>query len=154
MKGLWGGLALSTVVSASLYGQEHEQKIRLADLPPPVAAAAAAEVVRGGRVLGYAREWESGQTFYEASLLVNGHSKDVLMDSSGAVVEVEEEVSLDTLPAAVQAALRRGASGGKICRVEALRKRGRLVAYEAHLTRAGRREIQVGPAGEKLDHQE
>jgi len=33
-------------------------------------------------------------------MIVNGHTKDVLMDPTGAVVEVEEEVALDSLPAA------------------------------------------------------
>jgi hypothetical protein len=35
---------------------------------------------------------------------VKGHSKDILMDSTGAIVEVEEELSFDSLPAGIQSA--------------------------------------------------
>jgi hypothetical protein len=30
--------------------------------------------------------------------MVNGHSKDILMDANGTIVEVEEQVGVDSLP--------------------------------------------------------
>ncbi|MDT5294798.1 MAG: hypothetical protein QOJ76_1678 [Acidobacteriota bacterium] len=77
------------------------------------------------------------------------------MDARGNVVEVEEEVALDSLPAAVREGLTKAAGRGTISRVESLTKRGKLVAYEAVVkTGARRREVQVGPSGEKLAHPE
>jgi len=45
--------------------------------------------------------------------------------------------------------------GGKIGKVESITKQGKLVAYEAHVTTNGKRsEIQVGPDGRPLAHEE
>jgi hypothetical protein len=47
------------------------------------------------------------------------------------------------------------AGGGKILKVETLTKRGELVAYEAKVMNNGKKsEIQVGPDGKPLDHEE
>jgi hypothetical protein len=40
---------------------------------------------------------ENGQIFFETELVVNGHSKDVLMNSVGTVVEVEERIPTESL---------------------------------------------------------
>lgn len=98
---------------------------------------------------------EHGQTFYEAEMTVQGRSKDMLMDSTGAVVEVEEQVTLASLPAAVRSALEDRAGKGRITVIESLVKQGRLVAYEARV-RSGTKqsEIQVGPSGEGLKREE
>jgi len=131
-----------------------EKKIKRADLPPAVEKTVAAES-RGATIKGFSAEKEKGQTFYEAELLVNGHSKDVLIDQAGAVVEVEEEVALDKLPAAAKAGLDAKAGKGQIVKVESLTKKGKLVAYEAKVVTDGTKtEVQVGPDGKPLDHQE
>ena len=73
------------------------------------------------------------------------------MDKNGNIVEVEEEVALDSLPSAVQEGLKRAAGTGTIGKVESLTKKDKLVAYEAHVTAGTKRyEIQVGPSGKKL----
>ena len=134
--------------------QAQERTIQRTDLPPAVAAAAA-EHSRDATVLEYSTEREAGQTFYEMALRVRGHHKDILFDTAGAVVEIEEQVALESLSASVRTALESRAGGATIRTVEALTKQGRLVAYEAQLSKAGQRsEIQVGPMGETLDHEE
>jgi hypothetical protein len=88
-------------------------------------------------------------------MTVNGHGKDVTMNAAGAVVEVEEEVALDSLPLAVRDGLQAKAGKGKIVQVESITKRDKLVAYEAGVTTGGKKsEVQVGPDGRPLDHQE
>jgi hypothetical protein len=78
-----------------------------------------------------------------------------LIDTNGAIVEVEEQVALDELPAAVKAGLQAKAGDAKLVKVETLSKRDKLVAYEAQVTRDGKKsEIQVGPDGKPLDHEE
>jgi hypothetical protein len=88
-------------------------------------------------------------------MLVNGHTKDVLIDTTGAIVEIEQEVALDALPAAVKAGLEAKAAGAKIVKVESITKHETLVAYEAKVMKNGKKsEIQVGPDGKALDHEE
>ena len=81
--------------------------------------------------------------------------RDVLIGADGSVLEIEVEVALDSLPAAVKAGLLQLAGSGKITKVESLTKRGVLVAYEAQVrTGTKRSEVQVGPDGKPLAHPE
>ena len=90
-----------------------------------------------------------------SALTVNGHSRDVTIAADGAVLEIEEQVALDSLPAAVREGLQKKAGAGKIQKIESLTKGGKLVAYEAVvLTGKKRSEIQVGPEGKDLAHPE
>lgn len=153
----FSGRCLVAVIAVGLFVcvvHAQEKKITRAQLP----AAVEQTVVResdGATVKGFATEVEKGQRFYEASLMVNGHTKDILIDKSGTVVEVEEEVSIDSLPANVQEALRKAAGRGTIQVVESLARNGQLVAYEGHVKAGKKRfEIQVGPNGEKLKRPE
>ena len=64
-------------------------------------------------------------------------------------------MALDSLPGAVQKALKKAAGTGRMELIESLTKNGNLVAYEAHVKRGKKWfEIQVGPNGEKLKRQE
>jgi hypothetical protein len=146
-------LAIVIVVGLTIsiaQAQEREKKITRDKLPPAVEATVARES-EGATIKGFAMEVEHDQIFYEASLTVNGHNKDILIDKDGNVVEVEEEVALDSLPAAVQEALKTAAGKGRIGMVESLTKNGTLVGYEAHIKRGTKRtEVKVGPKGERL----
>ena len=145
---LVGGLLCTVSAGAQ------EKKIKRADLPPAVEKTVAAQSV-GATVRGFSQEKEKGQIYYEAEMTVNGHSKDVLIDTNGAVVEVEEEVAVDALPATVKAGLQSKAGSGKIVKVETISKHDKLVAYEAKVSTDGKKsEIQVGPDGKPLDHEE
>jgi putative PepSY-like beta-lactamase-inhibitor len=136
------------LLTATTYAQE--RKLTRAQLPPAVEKTVAAES-QGATIKGFATEVEKGKRLYEAELEINGHSKDISMDRNGNIVEVEEEVTMDSLPAVVQDALKKRAGAGTIGKIESLTKSGKLVAYEAHVkTSAKHSEIQVGPNGEKL----
>lgn len=131
-----------------------EKHIKKSDLPPAVQKTAAQQS-QGATVRGYTQETENGKVEYEVEITVNGHSKDVSIDPDGNVLEVEEAMTFGDLPAAVRAALEKKAGAGKITRVESITKQGKLVAYEAHiLAGAKKSEVQVGPGGEPLDHEE
>ena len=143
-------LSVLFALSASA-GEKHLKK---ADLPAAVQETAD-EQSKGATVKGYANEVEDGQLQYEVEMTVNGHSRDVSIASDGSVLEVEEEVALDKLPAAVRKGLQKKAGSGAIKKVESLTKKGKLVAYEAQvLTGSKRSEIQVGPDGKSLLHKE
>ena len=88
-------------------------------------------------------------------MIVNGHSKDVLIAADGTVVEIEEQVAPGSLSAEVKAGLQAKAGKGKIVKVESLTKKGKLVAYEAQVETNGKKsEVQVGPDGKPLAHEE
>lgn len=146
---------LSTLaLYSSATAQEQEKKIQRADLPPAVEKTVAS-ASQGAMIKGFSQETENGQTYYEAEMMVSGHSKDVLMDKDGSIVEVEEQVAFDSLPAEVRQGLHNKAGSGKILKVESLTKRGKLVAYEAKVQAGGKKaEIQVGPDGKALEHEE
>jgi hypothetical protein len=136
---------------AALSGvQGQERKIERKELPAAVEKTVA-EQSAGATIQGFSTEVEQGKRLYEVELTVNGHTKDISMDEQGNVVEVEEEVSLGSLPAAVKDGLTKAAGTGTIGKVESISKRGKLVAYEAVVkTGTKRSEIQVGPDGKKL----
>jgi uncharacterized membrane protein YkoI len=143
-------IALATVST----GLAQEKKIKAEDLPPAVQKTVA-EQSKGATTRGFSTEIENGKRIYEVELMVDGHGKDISMDKEGNILEVEEEVSVDSLPAAVREGLKKAASAGTIDKVESITKKGKLVAYEAAVKTEGKRsEIQVGPDGKKLAHLE
>jgi hypothetical protein len=142
--------AFATLLAVSLAAPAWaaEKKIKMADLPPAVRAAVM-EQSKGATLRGLSSETENGKTTYEAELTVNGHSRDVEFDADGKVLEVEEAVTMDSLPAAVKAGIEKGAGSNKIRKVESITKDGKIVGYEAALLSAAGKhsEVQVGPEG-------
>jgi hypothetical protein len=145
-------LIANLALAGSTVGQE--RKINRSELPAAVEKTVV-EQTKGATIRGFSQEKENGQTTYEAEMLVNGHTKDVQMDTNGAVMEVEEQVELQEVPAAVKAGLQAKAGKGKITKVESITKKNKLVAYEAQVVTDGKKsEVQVGPDGKPLDREE
>lgn len=146
-------LAASAVLLAGVASAQ-EKKIKRSDLPPAVEKTVAAQSAEA-TIRGFSTEKEKGQTLYEVEMTVNGHRKDVSMTADGSIVEVEEQVALDSLSTEVRAGLQTKAGKGKILKVKSLTKKDKLVAYEAKVETNGKKsEIQVGPDGKPLDHEE
>lgn len=141
------GLSAVTVMAAG-------KRISRNELPAAVQKTAD-EQSKGAAVRGYSEEAENGQLEYEIELVIHGHAKDVTIAPNGRLLEVEEEVSLDSLSPSVRSGLKSKAGGGTIIKVESLTKHGAIVAYEAKVTAAGKHSgVQVGPDGKGLDHEE
>jgi hypothetical protein len=131
-----------------------EKKIDRSALPSAVEKTVQAQS-QGATVKGFTTEIENGRRVYEAEIMVDGHSRDVSIASDGSISEVEEEVAFGSLPAKVQTALTARARGAKIVKVESLKKKNKLDAYEATTLRGKKHgEVQVGPNGERLAHDE
>jgi hypothetical protein len=131
-----------------------EKKIKRSDLPPAVEKTVAAQSA-GATIRGFSTEKEKGQTLFEVEMTVNGHSKDISMAADGSIVEIEEQVALDSLSPEVKAGLQAKAGKGKILKVESLTKKDKPVAYEAQVETNGKKsEVQVGPDGKPLAHEE
>jgi uncharacterized membrane protein YkoI len=144
-------LAASLPVFGS--AQASEKKMKMKDLPKAVQQTVQ-EQSKGANVSGLSKEVEHGKTYYEVELKVNGHGKDILLDAAGAIVEVEEEVTMASLPPAVRSALEAKAGKGRIVKVESITKNNTLVAYEAQVNTAGKKsEIKVGPEGKSIDRE-
>ena len=147
-------LVVAAALFCATFAVSEEKKINRSDLPPAVEKTVASQS-EGAIIKGFSQEKEHGQTFYEAEMMINGHSKDVLIDSNGGIAEVEEEVAMDSLPGVVKDGLQAKAGKGKLAKVESLTKHDKLVAYEAVIQKNGKRsEIQVGPDGKPLHHEE
>ena len=147
-------IALTGCLAVAGSALAQEKKIKRSDLPAAVEKTVA-EQSKGATIRGFSEEQEKGKTTYELQMTVKGHSKDVQMDESGAVMEVEEQVALEALPTEVRAGLQAKAGKGQIAKVESITKKDRLVAYEAQVDTDGKKsEVQVGVDGKPLDHEE
>jgi hypothetical protein len=131
-----------------------EKSLKKSDLPAAVQKTAD-EQSKGATVRGYSQETEDGKVMYEVKLTASGHSKSLGIDETGKLMEIEEQVELDKLSPEVRKGLQNKAAGGKITKVESITKHGTVVAYEAQvLTGTKKTEVQVGPDGKPLDHEE
>ena len=157
MANIGARLAVLSVITGLVVlttAHSQEKKIKREALPAAVERTVA-EQGRDASIKGFSTEVENGKRLYEVELTVNGHGKDISMDEDGKIVEVEEEVAMDSLPPAVKAGLTRAAGSGTLTKVESLTKAGKLVAYEASVKNGTKHsEVQVGPNGNKLVHEE
>jgi hypothetical protein len=147
---------LLLVVILALVGSvfAQEKRIKRSELPTAVEKTVV-EQSKGATIRGFSEEKENGRTTYEAEMLVNGHTKDVQMDANGAVIEIEEQLDIQAVPAGVRAGLQAKAGKGKITKIESITKKDKLVAYEAQVVTDGKKsEVQVGSDGKPLDHEE
>jgi len=121
-------LALSGLAGA-------DQKTTLNNLPPAVKATVQAES-QGATIKGISSEKEHGKTVYELETLVNGRTRDLMIDAAGKVYLVEEQLDIDKAPAAVKAALE---ARGKIVALESVVENGKT-RYEGQIqTKAGKK---------------
>lgn len=141
-------LVLATPVTSPAW----EKRVKIDDLPAAVKQTVL-EVSKGLKLRELTREVENGETFYEAELEVDGHTRDVIMDASGAIVLIEEEVDWSLVPEAVRAAIEKAAQGRKILFVETLTRNDQIEAYEAHVRKGWWREteIKIDPEGRPIE---
>ena len=108
------------------------KKLEMKDLPPAVQKTVQAEM-QGAQVKNISKETEHGVTQYEIETLLNGKRRDFNVDTKGTLLVVEEETTIDSIPAAAKAAILKSVAGGKLGMVE-LFKRGGETMYEASYT--------------------
>ena len=70
---------------------------------------------------------------------------------NGTILEVEEEVTLDSLAAAVRAEVEKNIGPAKLLRLESVTKGGTLTGYEASVAKAGKKSgSEMGTDGKLL----
>lgn len=142
------------IAFCALHAAATEKSIPRDKLPAAVQRTAD-EQSKGALIRRYVMDDEAGQLEYEVEMTANGHSKDVTIAPDGTLLEVEEQVAMAQLPPAVAEGMKLKAGKGTITKVESLTKKGKIVAYEAQVVTSGKHsEIQVGPDGKPLDHEE
>jgi uncharacterized membrane protein YkoI len=147
-------LVTCILLSLSAIGFAKEKPLTKSQLPPAVRKTAD-EQSKGATVRGYSSEVANRKLEYEVQLTLNGKSRDVTIAADGRVLEIEDEVTISELPAAVRDGIQQKAGTGTIVKVESLAKNGKVVAYEAQVRNGAKRsEIQVGPDGKSLAHPE
>jgi hypothetical protein len=147
-------LVIFCAAAFGIPGYGSEMSIPRAALPAAVQKTAN-EQSTGAVIKRYVKDNENGQLEYEVEMMINGHSKDVSIARDGRLLEIEEQVAMSDLPLAVQEGLKNKAGKGSISKIESITKKERVVAYEAQVRTNGRHsEIQVGPDGKALDHEE
>ena len=129
-------IAVAMVAGASVgYAGAADTKVTLKNLPPGVKATVQAES-KGATVKGISSEKADGKTVYELETLVNGRTRDLMIDSAGKVYVVEEQLDVDKAPAPVRAALEKR---GKIAALESVVENGKT-RYEGQVqTKAGKK---------------
>jgi uncharacterized membrane protein YkoI len=110
----------------------------LTTLPAPVRATIENET-KNATLKHVSKEVEKGRTQYEVETTVSGKSRDFLVDPSGKLLEVEEEIALDATPAPVQEALKKS---GKVLKVETVFREG-TTTFEASVQSANGRKMSV-----------
>jgi uncharacterized protein with beta-barrel porin domain len=129
-----------------------ETKVKLESLPPAVQAAVK-ERTRNATLVGLSTEKEKGKTTYEVETTVNGKSRDLVLDKTGAILETEDEVELNSIPAPAKAALQKRAGAGTIIKVEKLTA-GSSISYEAAIKTKSGKTIEAAVNADGAPHKE
>jgi uncharacterized membrane protein YkoI len=128
--------------------QEQEREVTEAEVPAP-ALAAIKKLAGGAKITEFAEEIEHGSTFYEGSWkTAEGSNVDGLVTSAGDLVEIEEQVAPDQVPAAVLAAVRKlsGPDAPLFC------EKKTMILYEVKFRKDDQRhEILYTPDGRTLE---
>jgi uncharacterized membrane protein YkoI len=128
MATLVASLAVASVALAAPQSGTAEKKASLKTLPPAVRATVEAES-KNATVKGISSEKENGKTVYELETIVNGRTRDLMIDAAGKVYVVEDQLDADKAPAPVRAALE---AKGKIVKLESVQENGRTT-YEGQV---------------------
>jgi hypothetical protein len=123
------------------------KKLSVQDLPQAVQKTVQAEL-KGGEIKNIDKEKEHGVTQYEVETVVNGKHRDFEVDINGKLLVVEEETSIDSIPAAAKAAILKKVADGKLGMVESFLRGGETLYEAAYTTKAGKkRELLVKADG-------
>jgi len=129
---------------------EVERKVTKAEVPA-AALATLKKLARGAKITEFAEEIEFGHTFYEGSWKApSGAKMDVLVTKTGDLVEIEEQVGTDKVPAAVLKAARKAAGKGAQLAFE----KKTMILYEVKFQKGdSRHELLLTPDGRRVEEE-
>jgi len=83
--------------------------------------------------------------------VIPGAQVTVRNETTGAILEVEEEITLDSLSPPVRAEVEKNIGGAKLLRLESVTKGAVLTGYEVTVSRAGKKSgLEMGTDGKLL----
>lgn len=151
---LFLSLSVCLLFPGTAPAQERGQQVKMADLPAAIQKTVR-EQSQGAKIEELSRVVEKGKTIYTAEMIVNGRTKELLLDPDGKVIAIEEQIAIEALPPAAKAGIEQQAGNGKIAKVESITKGDAIVGYEAHIKRDGKlTEIRVSPDGKLITKEE
>ena len=136
---LVGALCLGTALA--------DKTLALKDLPADVQKTVQAEL-KGGQIRNIGKETEHGVVQYEVETMLNGKHRDFNVDTKGKLLVVEEETTIDSIPAAAKAAILKKAGSGKLGMVENFMRDGETMYEAAYTSKDGKKhEVLVKADG-------
>jgi len=149
---------LATVCFASVLAAaptvQAESHVPCSTLPAAVlhqAKTEAGDATIRGCVKDRENDRENGKLTYEVETLKDGKSKDIVLDASGSVIEVEQEVEASSVPQPVSDAIAKAANGGKVGKVESVTREGVIASYETSIMKKGQqREVAFSLQGDPV----
>lgn len=146
-------LALALMLMQACSSEEYEKKITEPEVPAAVLQAFKS-AYPNAEVRGYTEEAEGGKKLYEISFTNEGKRIDAAYASDGKLLELEETIANEDLPAAALQELQKQFNAFELKRVEKVLKGERLL-YEAKVdvTRDGattRHELVFAEDGKLL----
>ncbi|MBN1345496.1 MAG: PepSY-like domain-containing protein [Phycisphaerae bacterium] len=135
-----------TLIKKEIEGEEEEEVISL-DQVPEAARNALLKHAGGAKIIKVEREKEHGAVVYEAEWEVGGLKHEAEVTADGDLMELEEKVGAEDVPAAVRkAAEKRFPAGSK---VEYEKKTITLYEIKAEVN-GKKREVLLTPAGKAV----
>ena len=129
---------------------EAERQVKEAEIPA-AALAALKKLAGGAEITEFAEEIEYGHTFYEGSWKsASGTNMDVIVTPTGDLMEIEEQLSIDNVPAAALKAAQKAA--GK--ETELASEKKTMILYEFRFQKGGsEQELILTPDGRRFNEE-
>jgi len=129
---------------------EAERKVTEAEVPP-AALKTLKKLARGAKITEFAEEIEHGHKFYEGSWQTrSGANMDVLVTETGDLVEIEQQIGIKKVPAAVLKVAQKAA--GKDVPLAFEKKT--MIFYEVKFSKGGRQhEVLLTADGRRVEQE-
>lgn len=143
-------IAVAAMLCAVAYGEKGEKKCSL-----PAAVQAAVKALFPNGVISESKQEEEEIKAYEVEVKNDGKESDVKLAEDGTVIEVESDETIDTVPAAVAAAIK--AQNAKIkevgkevkyAQLKVVKLDAPVTSYEAEIIKNGKKiELEIAADG-------
>jgi hypothetical protein len=138
---------LATVCLAASLALVAEKSLALRDLPAAVQKTVQ-DQTKEAEIKSISKETEHGVVQYEVETMLNGKHHDLEVDTKWNLLVVEDETTLDAVPAAAKAAILKKVADGKLRMVETFQRGGETMYEAAYTTKAGKKhEVLVKADG-------
>src|ERR1700758_178570 len=103
----------TVILAAAALAFAADKKLELKDLPAAVQKTVN-ENAKGAEIKSIGKETENGVAQYEVETMLNGKHRDFNVDTRGKLLVVEEETTIDSIPAPSKAAILKKVADGKL----------------------------------------